>query len=167
MYPGNPTHSLTHSLLTHYSLTTHSLLAHYSLTTHSLLTHSFRGEIKKGMILLTDDITLKVSVRSFVAQIHVLHSPTTIKEGYQPFIHVDHVRQSVKLSNIRKIDRINEMNEVVYSTDADSVLRTGIVTHSLTHSLTHSVTQSLSHSLTHSPTHSLTQGTRRLFSWNL
>jgi GTPase len=77
------------------------------------------------MILITDDNKLKVSVKKFIAQIHVLHSPTTIKEGYQPFIHVDHVRQSVKITQIRKIDNINENNEIIYSKDSDTILRTG------------------------------------------
>jgi GTPase len=84
-----------------------------------------RRDIKKGMILITDDNTLKISVKKFIAQIHVLHSPTTIKEGYQPFIHIDHVRQSVKMTNIKKIETINENNEITYSKDNDNILRTG------------------------------------------
>lgn len=84
-----------------------------------------RREIKKGMILITDDNSLKISVKKFLAQIHVLHSPTTIKEGYQPFVHVDHVRQSVKMTQIRKIENINENNEIIYSKDNDTILRTG------------------------------------------
>lgn len=84
-----------------------------------------RREIKKGMIIITDDNTLKVSVKKFIGQIHVLHSPTTIKEGYQPFIHIDHVRQSVKMTNIKKIDCINENGEITYSNNTDTILRTG------------------------------------------
>jgi GTPase len=86
-----------------------------------------RKEIKKGMILLSDDSNLKISVKKFIALIHVLHSPTTIKEGYQPFIHVDHVRQSVKITQIKKIDSINNYsnNEIIYANDNDCILRTG------------------------------------------
>jgi GTPase len=84
-----------------------------------------RKEIKKGMILITDDNKLKVSVKKFIAQIHILHSPTTIKNGYQPFIHIDHVRQSVKMNNIKKIESINDNNNIIYSNDTDTILRTG------------------------------------------
>jgi len=77
------------------------------------------------MIVITDDNQLKISVKKFIAQIHVLHSPTTIKEGYQPFIHIDHVRQSVKINQIKKIDNITENNEIIYSLDCDTILRTG------------------------------------------
>ena len=84
-----------------------------------------RREIKKGMIVITDDNQLKISVKKFIAQIHVLHSPTTIKEGYQPFIHIDHVRQSVKINQIKKIDNITENNDIIYLSDCDTILRTG------------------------------------------
>lgn len=63
-----------------------------------------RREIKKGMILITDDNNLKLSIKQFIAQIHILHSPTTIKEGYQPFVHIEHVRQSVKMIEFIKIE---------------------------------------------------------------
>lgn len=73
-----------------------------------------RKDIKKGMILLTDNNELKLSVKKFQAEIHILHSPTTIKEGYQPFVHIEQVRQVVKMSNI-----INKDN------NSESILRTG------------------------------------------
>jgi GTPase len=60
-----------------------------------------RREIKKGMIIISDD-SLKIAVKQFKAQIHILHSPTTIKEGYQPFVHIEHVRQVVKMLEINK-----------------------------------------------------------------
>lgn len=74
-----------------------------------------RREIKKGMILISDDNNLKLAVKNFVAEIHILHSPTTIKEGYQPFVHIDQVRQSVKMNQIKKID----------AKEDDKILRTG------------------------------------------
>jgi GTPase len=63
-----------------------------------------RREIKKGMILIPDDNNLKLAIKQFIAQIHILHSPTTIKEGYQPFVHIEHVRQSVKMLEFTKIE---------------------------------------------------------------
>ena len=74
-----------------------------------------RREIKKGMILISDDNNLKLAVKNFVAEIHILHSPTTIKEGYQPFVHIDQVRQSVKMNQIKKND----------AKEDDKILRTG------------------------------------------
>lgn len=75
-----------------------------------------RKEIKKSMIVVSDDNNLKIAVRQFIAQIHILHSPTTIKEGYQPFAHVDHVRQTVRMTEINKL----ECKE-----NDDKILRTG------------------------------------------
>jgi GTPase len=74
-----------------------------------------RREIKKGMMLISDDNNLKLAVKNFIAEVHILHSPTTIKEGYQPFVHIDQVRQSVKMNLIQKID----------SKEDDKILRTG------------------------------------------
>ena len=71
-----------------------------------------RREIKKGMVLITDNNDLKLAVKKFKAEIYILHSPTTIKEGYQPFVHIEQVRQSVRMSNI-----INKEN--------NNILRTG------------------------------------------
>ena len=71
-----------------------------------------RREIKKGMILIPDDSTLKIAIKQFIAQIHILHSPTTIKEGYQPFVHIEHVRQVVKMLEINKED-INSMDKLL------------------------------------------------------
>jgi GTPase len=74
-----------------------------------------RREIKKGMMLISDDSNLKLAVKNFKAEIHILHSPTTIKEGYQPFVHIDQVRQSVRMNQIHKID----------AKEDDKILRTG------------------------------------------
>ena len=71
-----------------------------------------RRDIKKGMILISDDNKLKLAVKKFQAEIHILHSPTTIKEGYQPFVHIEQVRQVVKMTNIKNKDN-------------DNILRTG------------------------------------------
>jgi len=63
-----------------------------------------RKEIKKGMILVTDDNNYKIAITKFLSEVHILHSPTTIKEGYCPFVHIDHVRQSVRMIQILKIN---------------------------------------------------------------
>jgi GTPase len=75
-------------------------------------------EIKKGMLLVSDNNELKIAVKQFIAQIHILHSPTTIKEGYQPFVHIEHVRQSVKMVELIKIN-----DEDISITN--NILRTG------------------------------------------
>ena len=74
-----------------------------------------RREIKKGMILITDDNNMKLAVKQFKAQLQILHSPTTIKLGYQPFLHIEHARQSAKIIEIEKIS----------SKDDDKILRSG------------------------------------------
>lgn len=73
-----------------------------------------RKELKKGMIMLSEDNT-KIAVREFTAMIQILHSPTMIKTGYQPFVHIEHIKQSVKMVHIKKIN----------SKIDDDLLRTG------------------------------------------
>jgi GTPase len=68
-----------------------------------------RKEIRKGMLLIADNNN-KLAIKSFIANIHILHSPTTIKVGYQPFVHIEHVRQTVKLMEIRKNDNLNNLD---------------------------------------------------------
>lgn len=67
-----------------------------------------RKDIKKGMVLVTDSPQTKIAVKEFWAFINILHSPTTIRVGYQPFVHVDQVRQVVKIVEIRKIKKQNQ-----------------------------------------------------------
>lgn len=74
-----------------------------------------RREIKKNMLLITDNQEYKIAIKKFLAQIHILHSPTTIKIGYEPFVHVDNVRQCVKIIDIEKIN----------NSDNEKILRTG------------------------------------------
>ncbi len=78
-----------------------------------------RKEIKKGMVLVSDNNNSKIAIREFTAYIHILHSPTTIKIGYEPFVHVDQVRQSVKIIDINKL---NDNHENI---NDDKILRTG------------------------------------------
>lgn len=52
---------------------------------------------------MADKSEAKIAVREFWAWINILHSPTTIKVGYQPMVHVDQVRQSVRIMEIQKL----------------------------------------------------------------
>uniref|UniRef100_A0A6C0DAQ2 Tr-type G domain-containing protein n=1 Tax=viral metagenome TaxID=1070528 RepID=A0A6C0DAQ2_9ZZZZ len=86
------------------------------------LKNILRRDIKKGMIITSEDNNLKVAVKQFIAQIHILHSPTTIKEGYQPFVHIDHVRQAVKLLEILNIEsKIEDNNKLLRTGDKADV----------------------------------------------
>ena len=69
-----------------------------------------RHDIKKGMLLIKNDNNLKLAIKQFIAQIHILHSPTTIKEGYQPFVHIENIRQSVKMIEFISIENNNIQN---------------------------------------------------------
>ena len=62
-----------------------------------------RAEIKKGFVLVADKSEAKIAVKEFWAWINILHSPTTIKVGYQPMVHVDQVRQSMRIMEIQKL----------------------------------------------------------------
>ena len=96
-----------------------------------------RAEIKKGMVVVSDLPDRKIAVREFVAFLNILHSPTTIKAGYQPFIHCDQVRQSVQILSITKINKKkvddNESIETSTSNEStetiDNCLRTGDKAH--------------------------------------
>jgi len=61
-----------------------------------------RAEIKKGMVLVADLPASRIATREFWAFVSIYHSPTTIRTGYQPFIHVDQVRQSCVILEIQK-----------------------------------------------------------------
>lgn len=75
-----------------------------------------RKEIKKGMVIISDNNELKIAVKQFIVQIHVLHSPTMIQVGYQPYVHIEHIRQSVIMLEINK-ENSKDNN--------DKILRTG------------------------------------------
>lgn len=55
-----------------------------------------RNRIKKGKVLIESN-ALKNSYREFVADIKILHHPTTIKINYEPVIHCGTVSQSAKI----------------------------------------------------------------------
>jgi GTPase len=61
-----------------------------------------RQEVKRGMVLVADKPEVKLAVKEFWCFINILHSPTTIRVGYQPFVHVDQARQSVRIMEIIK-----------------------------------------------------------------
>lgn len=63
-----------------------------------------RNEIKKGMVVVPNNIKYHLAVKKFKAYVHVLHSPTTICVDYEPFVHINQVRQCVKIREINRID---------------------------------------------------------------
>jgi len=77
-----------------------------------------RKDIKKGMMLLSSQSTLKNTVKEFWTNILIVNSPTTIKIGYQPHIHLDQVRQTVRIIDIIKKSKDNNDQD-------DKILRTG------------------------------------------
>lgn len=96
-----------------------------------------RNEIRKGLVIIDDNCN-KIATKTFYAFIHILHSPTTIKIGYQPFIHVEHIKQSVKIVDIQKIEKNKkkpnpsnildiDIHNLTFdvNTDEEIVLRTG------------------------------------------
>lgn len=79
-----------------------------------------RNSIKKGMILI-DPKMEKLAVREFKAMIHIVSShSTTIKPGYSPFLHIENIRQSVRIMEI--LEKVNDNND---STENKMILRSG------------------------------------------
>ena len=62
-------------------------------------------------------INNKIAIKEFWSHITIQHSPTTIKLGYEPFIHIEHIRQSATIKEIRKLTNKED--------DNDNILRTG------------------------------------------
>ena len=73
-----------------------------------------RDHIKKGVYLTTNPYCCQ----QFVARIHILHHPTTIRKNYQSTIHCGSVIQAAKIVEI-----LNIKNDV--KTNEDKLLRTG------------------------------------------
>jgi len=89
------------------------------------LKNIMRKEITKGMVLVSDDIKCKIAVKEFWAVINILHSPTTVKVGYEPHIHVDQIRQTVRITEIKKISSKPPLESIAEVVDDQNVLRTG------------------------------------------
>lgn len=81
-----------------------------------------RPEVKKGMVLVSDRPEVKLAVKEFWCTILIHHSPTTIRTGYQPFVHVDQARQSVRIMEILK------QNPSAASSTSGSVTTSGSAT---------------------------------------
>ena len=73
-----------------------------------------REHIKKGVYLTSNPFCCQ----QFVARIHILHHPTTIRKNYQSTIHCGSVIQAAKIVEI-----LNIKNDV--KTNEDKLLRTG------------------------------------------
>lgn len=62
--------------------------------------------IRKGAVLLGEKQP-KLSINEFIANVNVLHSHhTTIKKGYQPYLHIEQVRQCAQILEIINKDEI-------------------------------------------------------------
>ena len=71
-----------------------------------------RDNIRKGMYLTS----IPVCCNEFIARVHILHHPSTIKQRYQSTMHCGSVTQAIELLEIMNIKN---------STDDKSLLRTG------------------------------------------
>ena len=74
-----------------------------------------RCDFRKGMVLL-DPMIKPEPVWDFEANIHVLHHPTTMKEGYQAVMHCGVIRQSVEIKKIKdkEILRTGDMDTIQF-----------------------------------------------------
>ena len=70
-----------------------------------------RSFIKKGMVVISENIKNK-NIWTFSADIHIINGHyTTIKMNYQPYLHINNVRQTAKIININKYISKNNLNE--------------------------------------------------------
>ena len=76
-----------------------------------------RDQIRKGVVLLSDEELMKNVRRRFKAKITVLNHSTTISNNYQPVIHCGMVRQTAKINILEKKD-----NEVLKLRTGDKAL---------------------------------------------
>ena len=53
-------------------------------------------------MVLVDQKAVMKAVRTFIAEVLILHHPTTIKTGYQAVIHCGIIRQTATIINIDK-----------------------------------------------------------------
>lgn len=61
-----------------------------------------KKRIKKGMVLNNmEDLSIRKAYREFLADVIILHHPTTIRENYQPVVHCGSISQSAKICNIK------------------------------------------------------------------
>ena len=65
-----------------------------------------RNQIHKGMVLVDPDVK-PIAVTDFEADIVILHHPTTIKEEYEPIVHIRTIKQAAR---IKKITAANGSN---------------------------------------------------------
>lgn len=76
-----------------------------------------RDQIRKGVVLLSDDDLMKNVTRKFKAKITVLNHSTTISNNYQPVIHCGMVRQTAKINILEK-----KNNEILKLRTGDKAL---------------------------------------------
>jgi GTPase len=78
-------------------------------------------DVRRGMIVLNKDRP-RTAVRSFQADVYVLHHATTIKIGFQSMIHCNSIRQSACIDQIYTDEKSDEKSN---QDDAETVLRSG------------------------------------------
>lgn len=86
------------------------------------LKNLLRTEVTKGMVVVTNIPECKIAVKEFWTTIKILHSPTTIKVGYQPYLHINHIRQTAKIMEIVKAKKPqNDEENVLRSKDVANI----------------------------------------------
>lgn len=65
------------------------------------LSDVYYEDVEKGMVLLKADTT-PVAVSRFIADVFILHHPTTIREGYECVFHVNAARVTCRVEHLSK-----------------------------------------------------------------
>lgn len=84
-----------------------------------------REQIKKGVMLFSDDKFKKNVSNEFKAKITILHHSTTICNNYQPIIHCGPIRQTAKLTILELSDSKNSSYNIENTSVNKICLRTG------------------------------------------
>ncbi len=81
-----------------------------------------KKHIKKGMVLNNSD-NLRCAYREFLADVIILHHPTTIRENYQPVVHCGSISQSATICNIKNIvsDRVLDDQKCLMTGDKSEI----------------------------------------------
>ncbi|KAH9580281.1 Short integuments 2, mitochondrial [Schistosoma haematobium] len=64
-----------------------------------------RNQVRKGMVLLAPELKPKACIE-FIAEVLILHHPTTISVGYQAMVHAGPVRQTATILKLNSHERL-------------------------------------------------------------
>ncbi|CAH8861406.1 unnamed protein product [Trichobilharzia szidati] len=64
-----------------------------------------RNQVRKGMVLLAPELKPKACIE-FIAEVLILHHPTTISVGYQAMVHAGPVRQTATILKLNTHERL-------------------------------------------------------------